>query len=74
MMGSMLSLLVYIAVIWLDVSGGMDGFQLEDLSISQAINHVTCYELDRSHWWKIYLKKKWFTILAFQSECCNFNQ
>ena len=33
------------------------GFQLEDLSISQVINHVTCYKFECSHWWKIYLKK-----------------
>ena len=34
-----------------------DGFQLEFVSISQVINHMTCYKFECSHWWKIYFKK-----------------
>jgi hypothetical protein len=30
---------------------------LEVLSISQVMNHVTCYNFECSHWWKIYLTK-----------------
>ena len=40
------------------------GCQLYDLSISQIINHVTCYKLKCSHWLKY----------SLQSECCNFSQ
>ena len=50
------------------------GFQLEFISKSRVINHMTCYRFECSHWWKIYSKKKSFTRFAFQSECCNFNQ
>ena len=49
------------------------GFQLKFVSISQVINHMTCYKFECSHWWRIYLKKS-FTRFALQSECCNFNQ
>ena len=31
-------------------------FQLEFVSISQVLNHMTCYKFECSHWWKIYLK------------------
>ena len=34
------------------------GFQLEFVSISQVINHMTCYKFKCSHWWKIYRNKK----------------
>ena len=30
------------------------GFQLEFVSISPVINHMTCYNSEHSHWWKIY--------------------
>ena len=30
------------------------GFQLEFVSISRVINHMTCYRFECSHWWKIY--------------------
>ena len=33
------------------------GFQLEFISISRVINHMTCYKIECSHWWKIYLEK-----------------
>ena len=33
------------------------GFQLEFVSISRVINHMTCYKFECSHWWKIYLKR-----------------
>ena len=33
------------------------GFQLEFVSISRVINHMSCYKFKCSHWWKIYLKK-----------------
>jgi hypothetical protein len=32
-------------------------FQLEFVSIIRVKDHMTCYKLDCSHWWKIYLKK-----------------
>ena len=35
----------------------LGGFQLEFVSISRVINHMTCYKFECSHWWKIYLKK-----------------
>ena len=35
----------------------MGGFQLEFVSISQVINHMTCYKFEYSHWWKIYFFK-----------------
>ena len=34
------------------------GFQLELLSISQVVNHITLYQIKCSHWWKIYFSKK----------------
>ena len=34
----------------------LGSFQLEFLSISQVINHMTCYTFKCSHWWKF--KKK----------------
>ena len=33
------------------------GFQLEFVSISRVMDHMTCYKFDCSHWWKFYLKK-----------------
>ena len=38
-------------------SSDLGGFQLEFVSISRVINHMTCYKFKCSHWWKIYLKK-----------------
>ena len=38
--------------LWQRVDGG---FQLEFVSISWIINHMTCYKFECSHWWKIYL-------------------
>ena len=35
----------------------MGGFQLEFVSISLVINHMTCYKFECSHWWKIYFIK-----------------
>ena len=32
--------------------------RLEFLSISQVIDHVTCYKFECSHWWKNYFFKK----------------
>ena len=29
------------------------GFQLEFVSISRVINHMTCYKFDCSHWLKL---------------------
>ena len=49
------------------------GFQLEFVSISQVINHMTCYNSSTLIGGKFILKKS-FTIFALQSECCNFNQ
>ena len=50
---------------------GQGCFQLEFVSISRVINHMTCYKFECSHWCKIYFLKKRF---ALQSECCNSNQ
>ena len=47
----------------------LGGFQLEFVSISRVINHMTCYKFECSHWWKIYTLKKSFTRFALQSEC-----
>ena len=30
----------------MEIEQGYGGFQLEDLSISQVINHVTCYKFE----------------------------
>ena len=38
------------------VLGFVGGFQLEFVSISRVINHMTCYNFEYSHWWKIYSK------------------
>ena len=38
------------------------GFQLEFVSISQVINHMTGYNFECSHWWKIYFKKILYKI------------
>ena len=35
----------------------MGGFQLEFVGIIRVKNHMTCYEFECSHWWKMYLKK-----------------
>ena len=35
----------------------LGGFQLEFVSISQVINHKTCYKCECFHCWKIYFKK-----------------
>ena len=51
----------------------MGGFQLEFVSISRVINHITCYNLSALIGGKFTLKKS-FAIFALQSECCNFNQ
>jgi hypothetical protein len=49
---------------------GMGGFQLELVSISWVLSHMTCYKFECSHWWKIHFsKKKYFTRFAHQSEC-----
>ena len=34
------------------------GFQLEFVSMSRVINHMTCYNFECYHWWKIYFEKK----------------
>ena len=33
------------------------GFQMQFVSISWVINHMTCYKFECSHWWKVYFKK-----------------
>ena len=43
--------------ILIKVFSNLGGFQLEFVSISWVINHMTCYKFECSHWWKIYLKK-----------------
>ena len=49
------------------------GFQLEFVSISRVINHMTCYNSSALIGGKFILKKS-FTRFALQSECCNVNQ
>ena len=43
-------------IAWQDVNM-YGGFQLEFVSMSRFINHMTCYKLECSHWWKIHFKK-----------------
>ena len=38
------------------------GFQLEFVSLSRVINHMTCDNFKCSHWWKIYLRKIFYKI------------
>ena len=37
---------------WVQVIGG---FHLVDLIITELKDHMICYKLECSHWWKIYL-------------------
>ena len=53
--------------------GKKGGFQLEFVSISRVINHMTCYYSSAFIGGKFIFKKS-FTRSALQSECCNFNQ
>ena len=46
------------------------GFQLEFVSISWVINHMTCYNSSALIGGKFIFQKRF----ALQSECCNFNQ
>ena len=34
----------------------LGGFQLVDLIITKLKDHMTCYKLKCSHWWKIYVQ------------------
>ena len=43
---------------------GEGGFQLEFVSLSRVINHMTCYRFKCSHWWKIYLKSILYKICS----------
>ena len=45
-------------------TAGKGGFQLEFVSISRVINHMTCYKFECSHWWKIYFKKILYKICS----------
>ena len=45
-----------------DATDPLGGFQLDFLSTSWVINHMTCYELECSYWWKIYFSKKSVTV------------
>ena len=56
--------------LWQRVDGG---FQLDFVSITRVINHMTCYNSSALIGGKFILKKS-FTRFALQSECCNFNQ
>ena len=42
---------------WPTLKSAKGGFQLEFISISLVINHMTCYRFECSHWWKIYSNK-----------------
>jgi ankyrin repeat protein len=42
----------------------LGGCRLQDLSISQVIDHVNGYKFKCSHWWKIYLKKNILKICS----------
>ena len=37
----------------------LGGFQLEFVSISRVINHMTCYKFECSHWLKFRLDRKY---------------
>ena len=53
----------------------LGGFELEFVSISRVINHMTCYNSSALIGGKyIFITKKSCTRFALQSECCNFNQ
>ena len=47
-----------------DKSINIGGFQLEFVSISWVINHLTCYKFECSHWWikKNIFYKIWSSI------------
>ena len=40
------------------------GFQLEFVSISRVLNHMTYYKFECPHWWKIYFKKILYKICS----------
>ena len=42
----------------------LGGFQLEFVSISRVISHMTFYQFECSHWWKIYLKNILYKICS----------
>ena len=42
--------------------GDLGGFQLKDLSISQVINHVTCYKFNSSHGLKLQYPDWWANL------------
>ena len=50
------------------------GFQLEFVSISRVINHMTYYNSSALIGGKFIITKKSFKSFSLQSECCNFNQ
>ena len=50
------------------------GFQLEFVSISWVVNHMTCYNSSALIGGKFIFTKKYFTRFSVQSECSNFNQ
>ena len=39
-------------------------FHLEFVSISWVINHMTCYNFECSHWWKIHLEKILYKVCS----------
>ena len=65
----------YIIVKWAELDKKTNGgFQLDFVSISRVINHITCCKFECSLWWKIYSSKKSYTRFALQSECYNITQ
>ena len=60
-------------VICINLYKAMGGFQLEFVSISRVINHMTCYN-SSALIGGIFILKKSFARFALQSEYCNFNQ
>ena len=55
-----------------DVHSDSGGFQLEFVSMSRVINHMTCYSFECSHWWKIYFKKNPLQYIPVWSRCSHW--
>ena len=47
---------------------------MEFVSISRVINHMTCYNFECSHWWKIYLKNPLQDLLSSLNAVISTNE
>ena len=50
------------------------GFQLVDLIITELKDHMICYKIKCSHWWKFIYKKKSFTRLSSLNAVISTNE